>query len=143
MKCHFCSGEMKKGKTTYTLNRSSYHLLIDDFPAWICSQCNEAYFEESVVDNIQHIIKNLDTQVNRVREAELECRSLSVKGVKQQVIYMIEIIPEEIILDDIMAELYFMKQVDAGLKELDDGKGIPHEGVEKRIAGRCKGHGNN
>ncbi|MCX9085470.1 MAG: YgiT-type zinc finger protein [Candidatus Methanoperedens sp.] len=143
MKCHFCSGEMKKGNTTYTVNRSGYHLLIDDFPAWICLQCKEVYFEESAVDNIQLLIKSLDNQVNSVREAALECRSLSGKGVKQQVISMIETLPEAITLDDIMAELYFMKQVDVGLKELDDGKGLPHEEIEKRIARKCKGYGNN
>jgi len=43
-------------------------------------------------------------------------------GVKQEVIKMI------------MAELYFKSQVDAGLKELDEGKGIPHEEVEKRMS---------
>lgn len=58
MECHFCNGEMKKGKTTYTLNRSGYHFLIDDVPAWICSQYNDVYFEESAVDRIQNIIKN-------------------------------------------------------------------------------------
>lgn len=47
---------------------------------------------------------------------------------------MIEALPEEITVDDIMAELYFRKQVDAGLKELDEGKGIPHKEVEKRMA---------
>ncbi len=35
--------------------------------------------------------------------------------------------------DNRMAELYFKQQVDAGLKELDEGKGIPHEEVEKRM----------
>jgi len=134
MKCHFCSGEMKKGKTIYTLNRLGYHLLIDDYPAWICSQINEAYFDESAVDNIQHIIKNLDTHVNRVREAATECKSLSVKGIKHKVIGMIEALPEEITIDDIMEELDFKKQVDAGLKGLDDGKWIPHEEVEKRMS---------
>ncbi|MBF0329666.1 MAG: hypothetical protein HQL10_10960 [Nitrospirae bacterium] len=33
-----------------------------------------------------------------------------------------------------MAELYFKLQVDAGLKELDEGKGITHEEVEKRMS---------
>ena len=46
-------------------------------------------------------------------------------GVKQQVIQMIQSLPEEGSIDDIMAELYFKLQVDAGLKELDEGKGIP------------------
>jgi len=26
MQCYFCAGKMKKGKTTYTLNRMGYHL---------------------------------------------------------------------------------------------------------------------
>lgn len=53
---------------------------------------------------------------------------------KQQVIKMIQDLPNNISVEDIMAELYFRLQVDAGLKELDEGKGIPHEEVEKRIS---------
>lgn len=55
-------------------------------------------------------------------------------AVKQQVIQMIQSMPEEVTIDEIMAELYFKLQVDAGLKELDEGKGIPHEEVEKRMS---------
>ena len=55
-------------------------------------------------------------------------------GIKQQVIKMIENLPDEISLDDIMAELYFRLQVDAGLKELDEGKGISQEEIEKRMS---------
>ncbi|MDZ4384187.1 MAG: hypothetical protein U0940_01755 [Nitrospirota bacterium] len=55
-------------------------------------------------------------------------------GVKEQVIHMILSLPEDSTIDDIMAELYFKLQVDAGLKELDEGKGIPHEEVKKRMA---------
>lgn len=50
--------------------------------------------------------------------------------VKKQIIQMIQSLP-----DDVMAELYFKLQVDAGLKELDEGKGIPHEEIEKRMSG--------
>ena len=53
-------------------------------------------------------------------------------GVKEQVIHMIQSLPEDSTIDDIMAELYFKLQVDAGLKELDEGKGIPHEEVKKK-----------
>jgi predicted transcriptional regulator len=55
-------------------------------------------------------------------------------GVKEQVIQMIQSLPEDITIDDIMSELYFKLQVDAGLRELDEGKGIPHEDVEKRMS---------
>lgn len=54
--------------------------------------------------------------------------------IKQQVIQIIQSLPDDVTLDDIMAELYFKLQVDAGLKELDEGKGVPHEEVEKRIS---------
>ncbi len=68
----------------------------------------------------------------------MNMKVISVTGVKQQVIQMIEALPEETTIDDIMAELYFKKQVDAGLKELDDGKGIPQEEIENRMAGWLK-----
>ena len=55
-------------------------------------------------------------------------------GVKQQVIEMIQLLPDEVGIDEIIAELYFKLQVDAGLKELDEGKSIPHEEVEKRMS---------
>lgn len=55
-------------------------------------------------------------------------------GVKQQVIQMIQSLSEDVTVDDIMAELYFKLQVDAGLKELDEGKSLPHEEVEKRMS---------
>ena len=54
-------------------------------------------------------------------------------GIKEQVIQMIQELPEDITVDDVMAELYFRLQVDAGLKELDAGKGLSHKEVEKRM----------
>ncbi|MBI3794051.1 MAG: hypothetical protein HY280_04905 [Nitrospinae bacterium] len=57
-----------------------------------------------------------------------------MNGVKEQVIQMIQSLPEGVTLDDIIAELYFKLQVDAGIKELDDGKGVDHKEVEKRIS---------
>ena len=69
MECHFCGGEMNKGKTTYTLNGSGYHLLIDDMPAWICGQCNEACFEENTVEIVEEINMKLNMLVNKVRQS--------------------------------------------------------------------------
>lgn len=57
-----------------------------------------------------------------------------MSGAKQEVIQMIQSLPEEVTVGDILAELYFKLQVDAGLKELDEGKGIPHEEVEKQLS---------
>jgi len=54
--------------------------------------------------------------------------------IKQTVIQIIKSLPEDVTIDDIMAELYFKLQVDAGLKELNEGKGIPHDQIEKRMS---------
>ncbi|PKL16020.1 MAG: hypothetical protein CVV49_18365 [Spirochaetae bacterium HGW-Spirochaetae-5] len=57
-----------------------------------------------------------------------------MQNIKSQVIEIIKGLPENITLDDIMEELYFKSHVDSGLKELDEGKGIPHEEVEVRFS---------
>lgn len=57
-----------------------------------------------------------------------------MSDIKQEVIQLVQSLPDTITLDDIMAELYFKMQVDAGLQELDEGKGILHEDAEKRMA---------
>ena len=55
-------------------------------------------------------------------------------SIKEQAIRTIKSLPDNVSIDDIIAELYFCLQVEAGLKELDEGKGIPHKEVEKRMA---------
>ena len=55
-------------------------------------------------------------------------------GVKEQMIRLIEGLPDDVTLDDLMAELYFRIKVDSGLMELDEGKGIPHHEVKERMA---------
>jgi hypothetical protein len=57
-----------------------------------------------------------------------------VTKLKQQVIQMIRKLPDKVSVDDIFAELYFRLEVDKGLKELDQNKGIPHKQIEKRMA---------
>jgi hypothetical protein len=53
---------------------------------------------------------------------------------KDQVIEMIRALPDESTVDDIMEELYFRIQVDRGVKELDEGKSIPHKDVRNRLS---------
>lgn len=47
-------------------------------------------------------------------------------------IQLVQSLPETATLDDIMAELNFKMQVDAGLEELDEGAGIVHKEVAMR-----------
>ena len=53
--------------------------------------------------------------------------------VKRAVIDLIETLPENASVDDIMAELYFHRKVDEGLGQLDAGEGIDHETAKRRL----------
>ena len=62
MQCSSCKGTLEIGRTSYTVNRHGYHLIIDDMPAYICTQCNEALFTEEAVSLVQDMIRTLDLQ---------------------------------------------------------------------------------
>ena len=53
--------------------------------------------------------------------------------IKNNVIKMIKKMDKDVSVEDIMAELYFRQKVDEGLKQLDEGKSLAHEDVEKRM----------
>ena len=52
---------------------------------------------------------------------------------KDAVIELIRRLPDEVTVSDIIAELYFKQKVDDGLRQLDEGKGIPHEEAKKKL----------
>ena len=66
MKCIHCKGTMKKGSSPFHIDRDGYHLSFDCVPAWICTQCGEAYFEENEVEAIQDVISNIDRRAAKL-----------------------------------------------------------------------------
>jgi hypothetical protein len=54
-------------------------------------------------------------------------------SIKQSVIEMIERLPENASVEDIMAELHLKQKVDEGLRQLDAGEGIEHEEAKRRL----------
>lgn len=60
MECPFCEGPLRAGKTSYTVTRNGYHLIIDDVPAFICEQCGKPLFTEEAVQLVQQMIRDLD-----------------------------------------------------------------------------------
>jgi predicted transcriptional regulator len=53
--------------------------------------------------------------------------------VKEEIIDMIRRMPDESSIEDIMEELYFREQVDAGLRDLAEGRTISHEEMKERV----------
>jgi YgiT-type zinc finger domain-containing protein len=50
---------MKRGDAPFHIDRQGVHLTLDAVPAWICTQCGEAFFEEREVDAIQDLIESV------------------------------------------------------------------------------------
>ncbi len=68
MKCHYCKGRMESGKTSYTIDRKGYLLVINEVPALICQQCGEPYFNEEEVEMIQNLIKDVDKKSTQLHQ---------------------------------------------------------------------------
>jgi predicted transcriptional regulator len=63
------------------------------------------------------------------------------ESVKQEALHIIERMPDESSLEDIMYELYFRARVDRGLREAKEGKLIPHDEVRRNLAEWLKSTG--
>jgi len=66
MKCVHCQGQMRRGTAPFHVDRKGYHLALDAVPAWVCSQCGEASFEEREVEEIQGVIAAIDERAERI-----------------------------------------------------------------------------
>lgn len=54
-------------------------------------------------------------------------------NVKQAALEMIQRMPDDASLEDIMYELYFQARVDRGLRELDEERTVSHEEVKRSL----------
>ena len=66
MNCMYCQGKMKRGISPFHIDRKGYHLTMDSIPAWVCTQCGEAYFDEAEVEAIQGALGALDQQSEKL-----------------------------------------------------------------------------
>jgi predicted transcriptional regulator len=57
-----------------------------------------------------------------------------MRTAKQSAIELIENLPDDSSYEDIMERLYFLQKVEAGLKDIEDGRVVSHEEVKKRLA---------
>lgn len=53
---------------------------------------------------------------------------------KQEALKLIQGLADDCSTDDILAELFFKKQIDAGLLDVAEGRVITHEELKARIA---------
>ena len=64
------------------------------------------------------------------------CRSIRwpvLEIVVERILEALQDLPADATVDDAIERLVFLAKIDAGLAELDEGKGIPHEEVKQRL----------
>lgn len=66
MKCMYCQGEMARKNAPFHIDHKDVHVSLDSVPAWVCTQCGEAYFEETEVNAMQEIIRAVDEQAEKL-----------------------------------------------------------------------------
>lgn len=52
---------------------------------------------------------------------------------KQEVIKLIQDLPEDVTLEDIMVELFVRAKIESGIKQLNQGKVLSHDEVKERM----------
>lgn len=60
MECLYCKGKLIRGTAPFSADRNGYHITWESIPAWVCTQCGEALFEEHEVNHIQKALQQID-----------------------------------------------------------------------------------
>jgi YgiT-type zinc finger domain-containing protein len=62
MECLYCKGRLIRDTAPFSVDRNGYHITWEAIPAWVCSQCGEALFENREVDHIQRALEQIDRE---------------------------------------------------------------------------------
>ena len=59
--------------------------------------------------------------------------SMPEPTVREQIMHALEDLPSDATFEDAIERLVFLAKIDAGLAELDAGKGVPHDEAKRRL----------
>ncbi len=61
MKCVFCGHDLEIIKKCIEQTINGNHVIIKDVPVYLCRNCFEEYYDDSVLNEIENIVKNQNT----------------------------------------------------------------------------------
>ncbi|MHC1577017.1 MAG: type II toxin-antitoxin system MqsA family antitoxin [Methanosarcinaceae archaeon] len=56
-RCSFCKGKLVKGKTEFVVKVDEKVLTIKDVSAYVCEECDEAYYTPEISEKIDQLMK--------------------------------------------------------------------------------------
>ncbi|MEA1947028.1 MAG: type II toxin-antitoxin system MqsA family antitoxin [Thermodesulfobacteriota bacterium] len=55
--CPLCNGNIENGTTTFTVDYKSGVVVVRNVPAFVCSQCGEAWLNDDMSANMEEIVE--------------------------------------------------------------------------------------
>jgi hypothetical protein len=55
MKCLYCQAPVERGTAEVRLNRNGYQLSWQSVPAWVCTRCDQPYFEPQDLEKVRRV----------------------------------------------------------------------------------------
>jgi hypothetical protein len=68
-------------------------------------------------------------------------RKLETRSVKEEILGMIQRMPDDCTLEDIQYRLYIRQMVEEGIADVDERKVVPHDEAKKRMREWLKSRG--
>ncbi|HWM89617.1 MAG TPA: hypothetical protein VN493_02500 [Thermoanaerobaculia bacterium] len=59
MKCLYCQAPVERTTTQVRVNRNGYNLSWQSIPAWVCTRCDQAYFEPREVQLVKQALTSM------------------------------------------------------------------------------------
>jgi YgiT-type zinc finger domain-containing protein len=64
MKCLYCQAPVERGTAEVRVNRNGYQMVWQKVPAWVCTRCEQPYFEPQEVETVRIAVSAL-TRLSR------------------------------------------------------------------------------
>ena len=66
MNCFYCKGLLKDSVTTHVVKLKSCIIIVKDAPCTECVQCNATFYDNTVAEQLEIIIKDMKTAITEV-----------------------------------------------------------------------------
>ena len=67
MECLKCYNDMFIDYVVFNIKREDYNLELKKIPGYVCSECKETYIDETEMDKIFKVVKELDKKVEEIK----------------------------------------------------------------------------
>lgn len=59
MKCLYCQAPVEKTTTEVSVRRNGYNMAWKNLPAWVCTRCEQSYFEPHEVEMVRQAVSSM------------------------------------------------------------------------------------